>query len=98
MQISDKEYARLKKDADDNRQLVKIVLTITIGILLIIGYFGYGRQMIQLHIRQQEAALQNEIDISKAKANTAIKEIEQTGMSFDEYVKWLEIRDELYSK
>lgn len=98
MEINEKEYRQLKKDADDNRQLVKIVFMVVIGILLIIGYFGYGRKVINLNIQKQEAELQNEIALSKAKTNVSIKEIEQKDITFEEYIKWLETRDELYSK
>ncbi len=97
MELSEKEYRRLKKDADDNRQIVKIVTIVSIVILLLTGYFAYGRKAIDLQLQHQEADLQNEIALSKASTNVSIKEIEQKGMTLDEYLKWLEVRDELYS-
>ena len=97
MEISDREYKKLKKDADDNKQLVKIVTIIAVLIILIFGYFGYGRKAIDLHMQRQEADLQNEIALSRAKNNILIKEIEQQNMTLKEYFEWLDVRDELYS-
>lgn len=97
VELTQREYSKLKKDADDNRQIVRIVIIISVVLLILVGYFTYGRKATDLFLERQKAAMQNELIIEKAKANVVAREIEQNGMSNEEYFKWLEVRDELYS-
>lgn len=97
VELTQREYSKLKKDANDNRQIVRIVIIVSVVLLILVGYFAYGRKATDLFLERQKAAMQNELIIEKAKANVVAREIEQDGMSNEEYFKWLEVRDELYS-
>lgn len=93
IQLEDEQYQKLVKDADDNKQLVKITRSIIAAIIFLIVYFSYLLPMINIHIDQNRANMEQQINIINA-ANIQ-REIESSGLSTEEYFRWLEIQAEL---
>ena len=93
IQLEDEQYQKLVKDADDNKQLVKITRSIIAAIIFLIVYFSYLLPMINIHIDQNRANMEQQINIINA-ANIQ-REIESSGLSTEDYFRWLEIQAEL---
>ncbi len=93
VQLNDDDYTRLKKDADDNRQVLAVVRWCVILIMFFVIFFTWGRRMLDLDISKRQADLNNQILIDRANINTQVKEIESNGMTFDDYIRWLEVRE-----
>ncbi len=94
VQINDEVYAKLKKDADDNNQVVKIFRMIIIVLFILIFWFSFGVHWCDVQLEQTADFIQTEQAISKARANVKIREIESEGLTFEEYLAWLKIREE----
>lgn len=93
IQLDDAVYAKLKKDADDNRQIIGIMRVVLLTIVLLIAFFCWGRPMLDLDIQKRQANTQREIALIEAETNTEIREIESKGLSFDDYICWLNARE-----
>ncbi len=92
VELDDKVWEKIHKDADDNRQ-IRIIINILIAVLITITlYFTVGTRIINLHMQRKQAELQCEIDIMNARNAVKIREIESEGMTIEEYLKWCEIR------
>ena len=93
VQLNEEEYLKLKKDADDNKQIIRIARYI-IGFLIFIALcITIGAKAVDLYYQKFNAELQTEIAIAQAEANKHIMEIESSGMTKEEYFRWLEVRD-----
>lgn len=92
VQIEDEIYDKLKKDADDNRQIVRIVRAIIVVIIFCILFFSWGIRLIDLDIQRRTAELQTQIALTQAETNKQIMTIESEGLTTDEYFKWLNAR------
>lgn len=92
VQIEDEIYAKLKKDADDNRQIVHIVRAIVAVIIFCILFFAWGIRLIDLDIQRRTAELQTQIALTQAETNKRVMTIESEGLTTDEYFKWLNAR------
>ena len=92
VQIEDEIYAKLKKDADDNRQIVHIIRAVAVVIIFCILFFSWGIKLIDLDIQRRTAELQTQIALSQAETNKRVMAIEGEGLTIDEYVKWLNAR------
>lgn len=93
IQLEDDVYAKLKKDADDNRQVISIVRWIAFIIVFLFIFFCWGKQMLELDIQRRQIELQCQMAIIKAENNVEVREIESKGMEFDDYIKWLNARE-----
>lgn len=93
IQLDDEKYQKLVKDADDNRQLVKITWSIIAAIMFLLVYFTCLLPMINISIDQNRANMEQRISIINA-ANIQ-REIESSGLSTEDYFRWLEIQAEL---
>lgn len=91
IQISDEDYAKLKKDADDNSSIKVIVRWVVALIVVLLLYFGVATRFIDLEIKKQEAAIQCDIATMQAQNAVYIRQIQSEGMSMDDYLKWYEI-------
>lgn len=91
IQISDEDYAKLKKDADDNSAIKSIVRWVLLVIIIILLYCGIGSKIIDLEIRKCEANLQCEIATMQAQNAVEIRSIQSKDMSMDDYLKWYEL-------
>ena len=91
IQISDEDYAKLKKDADDNSSIKSIVRWIMLLVVIILLYFGIASKIIDLEIRKYEANLQCEIATMQAQNAVEIRSIQSKDMSMDDYLKWYEL-------
>lgn len=93
VQIEDVVYSKLKKDADDNRQLInlaKIVcLTIIVSILIVTSLSRF----LDLLYEKNLANLERQIALEQAETNKKIFEIESSGLTKEEYFEWLEVRN-----
>lgn len=94
VQINDEVYAKLKKDADDNNQVVKIFRMIIIVLFILIFWFSFGVHWCDVQLEQTADFIQTEQAISKARANVKIREIESEGLTFEEYLAWLKVQEE----
>lgn len=92
VQIEDEIYTKLKKDADDNRQIIHIVRAVIAVIIFCILFFSWGIRLIDLDVQRRTAELQTQIALTQAKTNKQVMEIESKGLTTDEYFKWLNAR------
>lgn len=92
VQMEDNVYEKLKKDADDNKQLVSITRIIVIGIIFCILFFTWGRDLMAISVQKKQAELQNQIAIEQAETNKRVMAIESEGMTNEEYFEWLTAR------
>lgn len=92
MQIEDEVFAKLKKDADDNRQIVHIVRAIAAVIIFCILFFSWGLRLIDLDIQRRSAELQTQMALTQAETNKRVMAIESEGLTTDEYFNWLNAR------
>ena len=93
IQLDDAVYAKLKKDADDNRQIIGIMRIVLLTIVLLIAFFCWGRPMLDLDIQRRQANLEREMALTNAETSVEIREIESKGLSFDDYICWLNARE-----
>lgn len=91
--IEESEYKQLKKDADDNRQVVKIAVIIGLLLALVLMYLAFGSKLIDISIKQHQATVDQEIARSEALNDVQVREIEQGDLTFDEYIQWLEAKN-----
>lgn len=92
VQIEDEIYTKLKKDADDNRQIVHIIRAIAAVIIFCILFFSWGIRLVDLDIQRRTAELQTQMAITQAETNKRVMTIESEGLTTDEYFKWLNSR------
>ncbi len=93
IQLEDEQYQKLVKDADDNRQIVKIARSCLAVILFALIYFTCLLPLIKISIDQNRATMEQRIAIINA--GNIQREIENSGLSTEDYFRWLEIQAEL---
>lgn len=93
IQLEDEQYQKLVKDADDNRQVVKIAWSCLAVILFSLLYFTWILPLINISIDQNRANMEQRIAIINA--GNIQREIESSGLSTEDYFRWLEIQAEL---
>lgn len=97
IQIDDADFAKLKKDADDNNQVKNICRIFIRGLvaitLLLFVYYGWGQDFLQLDIQRRTAEISRELAVLEAENEVKIREIESAGMEMEDYLKWLEIKE-----
>lgn len=91
--IEEEAYNKMKKDADDNRQIIRIVRYAAFLIVFLFIFFSWGCRLLDLDIQRRQSELQCQMAIEQAKNNVEIREIESDGMSFDDYIQWLNARE-----
>ncbi len=91
--IEEQDFNKMKKDADDNRQIIRIVRYAAFLIVFLFIFFSWGYRLLDLDIQRRQSELQCQMAIEQAKNNVEIKEIESYGMSFDDYIRWLNARE-----
>lgn len=92
VQMEDEVYEKLKKNADDNLQVKKIIRLIVSVIVLLVLYFGVISKIIDVQIKKYDAQIQQEVAVIQAETNVKVREIESSGMSMDDYIRWLDIQ------
>ena len=92
VQIEDEIYTKLKKDADDNRQIVRIARLVLAVIIFCILFMSWGTRLIDLDIQRRTAEMQTQIALNQADTNRQIMAIESEGLTKEEYFRWLEVR------
>ncbi len=93
IELDENVYAKLKKDADDNRQVISIVRWIAFIIVFLFIFFSWGKRMLDLDIQRRQMELQCQMAIIKAENNAEVRKIESKGMDFDDYISWLNARE-----
>ena len=93
VELNDEVYAKLTKDANDNKQLVRIARIVAIVVIFLLFFFTWGKSMIDLDIQRRRIDLECQEAIVKAENNVRVREIESSGMKIEDYLKWLEIRE-----
>lgn len=92
VQMEDEVYEKLKKNADDNLQVKKIIRFIVSIIVLLVLYFGVISKIIDVQIKKYDAQIQQEVAVIQAETNVKVREIESSGMSMNDYIRWLAIQ------
>lgn len=92
IQMEDEVYEKLKKNADDNLQVKKIIRIIVSVIVLLVLYFGVISKIIDVQIKKYDAQIQQEVAVIQAETNVKVREIESSGMSMNDYIRWLAIQ------
>lgn len=92
VQMEDEVYEKLKKNADDNLQVKKIIRIIVSVIVLLVLYFGVISKIIDVQIKKYDAQIQQEVAVIQAETNVKVREIESSGMSMNDYIRWLAIQ------
>ena len=93
VELNDEVYAKLTKDANDNKQLVRIARIAAIVVIFLLFFFTWGKSMIDLDIQRRRIDLECQEAIIRAENNVKVREIESSGMKIEDYLKWLEIRE-----
>ena len=93
VQLNEEEYLKLKKDADDNKQIIRIARYIVAFLIFVVLCITIGTKVVDLFYQHFNAELQTNIAITQAEANKHIMEIESSGMTKEEYFRWLEVRN-----
>ena len=93
VQIEDDIYTKLKKDADDNKQIIRIIRIAILFLMFVILYFTVGIDFIKLGIQQQAYQVEYQHALDSAKTNVDVLNIERDNMSMDDYIKWLNARN-----
>ena len=91
--LDDEVYSKLLKDANDNKQLVKIAWAVVTLIIFLVLFIFWGKPMIDISIQQKRVEVECEIAIVQAENAVRVREIESAGMKTEDYLKWLEIRE-----
>lgn len=91
VQLDDENYAKLKKDADDNRSIKTIAKWVVGLVIFLVLYFTAGTRFINIQIARSQAAMERESEILQAQVAVRVREIESQGMTMDEYLKWYSI-------
>lgn len=82
VELPDEEYARLQKDADDNRTVKIIARMFLLLILFVIFLSSFGCHALRLYQ-----------DRTKAQNDVIVRQIEQGDLTLDEYIRWLEAKE-----
>jgi len=93
VQLDDTAYTKLKKDADDNNQLLRLIRMGLIFLAFVIVFVTWGTKYLDVQIQAREAQIRSEAIVIEAQANKRAREIESAGLTNEEYFKWLEVRN-----
>lgn len=93
IEINEEDYKKLIKDANDNRSIIKGLIIIIIGIVLIISTVNFSGKLASIIFQQYEANVQMQIALDEAENDVRIRKIESEGLTTEEYLKWLEVRN-----
>lgn len=92
IEVDEEVYAKLEKDANDNKSLVKMMRYALIFISFIIILAIYGIKIINISLTNYRTNAECQAAIMLAENNVRVREIESSGMTTEEYLKWLEIK------
>ena len=90
-ELTDTDYAKLVKDANDNRSIMFIVKCIIGFVLLMVLYFTVGQRIVNTWFESYNEKVKCEIAVMRARNDVLIREIQSDGMTTEEYLKWYEI-------
>ena len=88
VQLEDEMYAKLKKDADDNRSLKHIVWSVIAAGFCLTLLVTYGFDLLKLDIQRRQSEQQCQIAITQAETAVKTREIEQGDLKFEDYILW----------
>jgi len=92
-QIDSEELMELRKNANDNKQIVKLSKVITFGIIFLVIYFTWIVNLCNVLTKRFEADILAQTTITQAQANVQAREIESDGLTNEEYFEWLKVRN-----
>lgn len=95
VQLDEELYNKIKKDADDNRQIRSIIRWIIGLIIFLVLYFTAGQHLLNIQVQKAQAAADREMAILQAQINVRIREIESEGLTTEEYLKWYKIHHQV---
>ena len=95
--LTENEFASLKKSADDNHMIVSFLKFVVVFIFITIIGFGpatrYLNGLADLRIEYQRAEQNRDLAILAAKNDIYVREIEQDNLSFDQYLQLIEAQN-----
>jgi len=91
VQLDEDFYNKIKKDADDNRQIVSIFRWVVGVIIFLILYVTVGQRLLTIQVQKAQAAADREIAVLQAQNAVRIREIESEGLTMEEYLKWYRV-------
>lgn len=91
--LEDDIYKKLVKDANDNKQLVRIAWAVVSLVVFIVLFIFWGKPIIDMDVRRRQVDLECEIAIVQAENAVRVREIESAGMKTEDYLKWLDIQE-----
>ena len=91
VQLDEELYNKIKKDADDNRQIRSIIQWIIGLIIFLVLYFTAGQHLLNIQIQKAQAGADREIAVLKAQNTVRIREIESEGLTTEEYLQWYRV-------
>ena len=90
-ELTDTDYAKLVKDADDNQSIIFIVRCIMVLVVVLVLYFTIGQRIANTWFESYNEQVKCEIAVMRARNDVLIREIQSEGMTTEEYLKWYEI-------
>ena len=90
-ELTDTDYAKLTKDADDNRSIMFIVKCTVALVVALVLYFTIGQRVVNTWFESYNEQVKCEIAVMRARNDVLIREIQSEGMTTEEYLKWYEI-------
>ena len=95
--LSDNEFALLKKSADDNHMVVSFLKFVVVFIFIAIVAFGpltrYLNGLADLRIEYMQAEQNRDLAILAAKNDIYVREIEQDNLSFEQYLQLIKAQN-----
>ena len=91
VEVEDEVYEQLVKNANDNTSLIRLVKIVAILIIAVLIVFIYGTKLIDISLMYYRTNVQCNAAVLEAENRVKIREIESSGMTTEEYLKWLEI-------
>ena len=95
--LTENEFASLKKSADDNHMVVSFLKFVVVFIFIAILAFGpltrYFNGLADLRIEYMQAEQNRDLAILAAKNDIYVREIEQGDLEFEEYLQLLKAQN-----
>lgn len=92
VQIEDDVYTKMLKDADDNKALIHITRCICATIIGLIIFFFVGLPWVSIQLDNYKNDILLNNSVKQAEINVQIREIESKGLTTQEYLDWLKIK------
>lgn len=93
VEVEETVYEKLLKDANDNRAVLRIARIIAVSIVCLAFLFIFVSKYVDISLETYRAEVRNSVAIMDAKTTVQIREIESEGMTTEQYLKWLAVKN-----